>query len=236
MSTTFEHDTERSLLEVESSGAAIEAIGGLAVIVLSIIGLSGLAPIFVAAVAGILLGVSLFAQGTAVASEFQHLFSRLSGGTLGAIEVGTGMAIEIAAGAAAVSLGIIALINIAPDILLPALVIAGGASLVLSAGTVQRLNSLKMTAAETPTLAQQLMHVATSGLAAGQLLAGGAASVLGIIALSLPAATLAGAAAGSSWLTLTLIALLVLGSSIAMSGGSLVGRFVQMLRREGASS
>jgi len=233
MSTTFEQRTERSLLEVESSGAAVETVGGLAVIVLSILGLARLAPEFLAAIAGIVVGVSIFAQGTAVAAEYHNLFSRLTGGALEAVELGAGMSVEVMAGAGAIVLGIIALVHIAPEILLPALVIAVGATLVLSAGTVQRLNGLKMAAAETPALAQQVMRTATGGAAAGQVLAGIAAAVLGIIALaSLPTAG-SSAAAGGAWLTLTLVGLLVLGSSILMSGGSLLTRFVQMFGREG---
>lgn len=233
MSTTFDPRTEKRLLEVESSGAAVEAIGGLAVVVLSILGLAGLAPEFLAAAAGVVIGVSIFAQGTAVAAEYHDLFSRLGGRALDAVELGAGMSVEIMAGAGAIVLGIIALIHIAPDILLPALVIAAGASLILSAGTVQRLNGLKMAAAETPALAQQVMRTATAGVAAGQLLAGIAASVLGIIALaSIPTAT-ANAAAGVTWLTLTLVGLLVLGASVMMSGGSLMARFIQMFSRGG---
>lgn len=233
MSTTFEQRTERGLLEVESGGAAIETIGGLAVIVLSILGLAGLARDFLAAAAGIVVGVAIFAQGTAVAAEYHNLLSRLTGGTVEATELGAGMSVEIMAGAGAIVLGIIAMIHIAPEILLPSLVIAVGAALILSAGSVQRLNSLKMAAAETPALAQQVMRTATGGAAAGQLLAGIGAGVLGIIALaSLPSAASAGAA-GGAWLTLTLIGLLVLGSAIMMSGGSLLTRFVQMFGREG---
>lgn len=234
MSTTFDHRSEKNLFEVESSGALVEAIGGLSVIVLSILGLAGLVPDFLAAIAGIVVGVSIFSQGAAVAGEYHNLYSRLAGGAVGAVELGAGMSIEILAGAAAIVLGIIALIPIRPDILLPALVIAAGAALILSAGTVQRLNNLKIAAAETPALAQQVMRTTTGGAAAGQLLAGMAAGVLGIIALaSLPSGA---AAAGATSATLTLIALLVLGASILMSGGSLAARFVQMFNREGEAS
>lgn len=233
MATSFNQSTERGLLQAESTGAAVEAIGGLAVIVLSILGLAGLSQQFLAAIAGIVLGVSLFAQGAAVAAEYHDLYTRLTGGTMGAIELGGGMGVEIVAGAGAIVLGILALINIVPEILLPSLVIAAGATLILSSGTVERLNSLKMAAAETPTLARQVFHTATAGVAAGQLLAGIGAGLLGIIALTtLPAATTA-VMGSSSWLTLTLVALLVLGASVMMSGGSLTGRFMQMLNRGG---
>lgn len=234
MSTTFEQRMERRMLEVESGGAAAEAVGGLAVIVISILGLVGLAPEPLAAIAGIIFGVAILAQGSTIAAEYYSLYSRLSGGALGTVELGGGMTVEVMAGGAAIVLGILALLGMAPEILLPALVITAGGSLILAAGAVQRLNNLKLTAAEPQGTAQRVMHVATSGAAAGQLLAGIAAIVLGIIALaSMPTmGTAVAASATATWLTLTLVGLLVLGTSVAMSGGSLAGRLFEMFNRE----
>ena len=236
MSTTFEHTGEKRLLEVESGGAAVEAVGGLAVAVLSILGLAGLASESLAAITGIIFGIAMFAEGVAIATEYSGLYARVSGGLMGAVELGGGMTVEIMAGGAAIVLGVLAVVGIAPLYLLPALVITGGASLLLTAGALQRLNSLKVSAAETPELAQRIMRVVTSSAAGGQMLAGVAAIVLGIVALaSLPAAASAAAAGGgaiATWLILTLVGLLVLGSSIMTSGGSLVGRLIQMFNRE----
>ncbi|HZD26720.1 MAG TPA: hypothetical protein VE631_10700, partial [Alphaproteobacteria bacterium] len=135
MSTTFEPGTERRLLEVESGGAAVEAIGGIAIIILGILGLVGLAPSFLAAIAGIVFGVAVLALGAAIAAEFYSLYARLTGGALGTVELGGGMTVEVVAGGAAIVLGILALLGVAPNVLLPALVIAGGGSLMLAAGT-----------------------------------------------------------------------------------------------------
>lgn len=229
MSTNLERFAEKRVLEVESGGAAVEAIGGLGVVVLSILGLVGLAPEPLAAIAGIVFGVAVLAQGAAVASEYSALFSRMSGG--GAIELGTGMTVEITAGGAAIVLGILALLGIAPLILLPALIITGGAALILTTGTLQRLNHLKMAASASTEVSEQMTRVTAASAAGGQLLVGVAAIVLGIVAFaSLPMAA-AGAAAGTPagmGLTLTLVGLLVIGASIAISGGALAGRFTQM--------
>jgi hypothetical protein len=237
MSTTIEHMSDRHVLEVESGGAAVEAFGGLAVVVLSILGLVGLASVPLASIAGIVFGIALLAQGAAVAAEYSDLFSRLSGGTMGAIELGGGMTVEITAGGAAIVLGILALLGDASAYLLPALVITGGASLILTTGTLQRLNHLKMAAAEASDMAERVMRATTSSAAAGQLLLGVAAIVLGIVAFSVtPTAMVAGAAQlTGTRMILTLVGLLVIGSSITMSGGALVGRLTQMFDRRTAS-
>jgi hypothetical protein len=238
VSTTFQPKSDRHLLEVESSGAAVEAVGGLGVIVLSILGLINLVPATLAAIAAIVFGVAALAQGSAIATEHSQLFSKFGGDTTGSLELGGGMTAEIMAGGAAIVLGVLALLRIAPEVLLPASVIVGGASLMLTAGSVRRLNNMKMAAAEASSTdsAQRVLHAATSGAAGSQLLAGVGAIVLGIIALASQPATTLAAAAPQSWLTLTLVGLLVLGASIMISGGSLTGRLMQMFSRSSPQS
>ncbi len=226
MSTTYQPKSDKRLMEVESSGAAVEAVGGLGVIVLSILGLIGLAPDYLGPIAGIVFGVSVLTQGTAIAAEHASLFSKVAGTSFREIELGSGMTAEIMAGGAAIVLGVLSLLQISTDILLPALVIAGGAAVMLTAGSVRRLNDLKLEAAESEDSAQRIMRATTSGAAASQVLAGIAAVVLGIIALASTST-----AATATWMTLSLVGLLVLGASIVMSGGSLTGRFVQMISR-----
>ena len=229
MSTTYQPKSDKRLMEVESSGAAVEAIGGLGVIVLSILGLIGLAPDYLGPIAGIVFGVSVLIQGTAIAAEHESLFSRVAGTMFRQIELGSGMTAEIMAGGAAIVLGVLALLQISTDVLLPALVISGGAAIMLTAGAVRRLNDLKLEAAESDDSAQRVMRATTSGAAASQVLAGIAAVVLGIIALA--STSSAAATTSVTWMTLSLVGLIVLGASIMMSGGSLTGRFVQMINR-----
>lgn len=233
-STNVEKIAERHLLEVESGGAATEALGGLSVVILSVLGLVGLAMEPLAAIAGIVFGVAMLVQGAAVAAEYSALSSRITGGAMGAIELGGGMTVEVTAGVAIIVLGILALLGITPQYLLPALVITGGASLILTAGAQQRLNHLKLaTTAESSQGAAWLLRATSSGAAGGQLFLGVAAIVLGIVAFAaLPSAAAAGAVPMTGhWMTLTLVGLLVVGSSIMMSGGTLAGRLMQMFNQ-----
>lgn len=247
MPTTFEHSAqersaEQRFLGIEAGGSLVEAVGGLGVIVLSVLGLTGIAPEFLASIAGIVFGVALLAEGTAIASEFSMLFAKITNGPMGAVQLGGGMTIEITAGIATMVLGVLALVGLAPDVLLPALVIAAGGTLILTTGTLQRLNNLKMEVASVPEIAQRVAQATVSGAAAAQLLSGLATVVLGILALvamqgAAPASAAVGAASAMpvSWLTLTLVGLLVLGASIMMSGGTLTGRFLQMFSHEQGS-
>lgn len=230
MATTHDPGLERRLLEIESGGSAVEAVGGLVVVILSILGLTGVESFFLASSAGIIFGVALLAQGAAVGSEYSALLSRATGGAFGAVELGGGMTIEFLAGGGTVVLGILALIGVVPAILLPTLVIAAGTALILTTGTTQRLNTLKMEAADAPDVAQRIARYGVSGVVGVQFLSGLAAIVLGILALVyLP--TPATMAAVGAWMTFTIIGLLVLGAAIMMSGGALAGRLLQMFER-----
>jgi hypothetical protein len=208
----------KSLLEIESGGSLIEAAGGIAVIVLTIIGLARGSEGFLTSIATIVLGVALLAEGGTIAAQFSRLLAAATGGTLGAMELGGGMTAEVLAGGAAIVLGILGLVGLNPMVLLPAAVIAVGGSLVLTAGAVERLNHLRVQAAGLSEMAQKVAQAAVSGAVGMQVLAGIGAIVLGILAL----------VSASHAATLTLAGLLVLGAAVALSGSALAGRLLRM--------
>jgi hypothetical protein len=197
--------SERSVFEVETAGTAVEAAAGLAVVVLSIIGLARSDSAFMTSIAGIVLGAALLAQGGTVAAEFSKLLTMTTGGTVGAVELSAGMTIEVLGGGAAIVLGILGLVGLAPDVLLACAVIAVGGSRILAASGYQRLNTLKAQAAGLPEMAQKVAQGAVAGAVAAQVLAGAAAVVLGILALAVT----------SHGPLLTLVGLLVLGAGAA---------------------
>lgn len=215
MSTTYD---EKAILEVETTGSMIEAAAGLAVVVLAIIGLARADTGFMMSIAGIVLGAALLAHGGTIASEYSKLLAMTTGGTLGTIELGGGMTVEVLAGGAAIVLGILGVVGFAPEVLLAAAVIAVGASLILAASAFQRLNTLKTQAAGLSDTAQKVAQAAVAGAIAAQVLAGAAAIVLGILALTVAAHAVA----------LTLVGLLVLGASVTVSGTALTGRLLRL--------
>jgi len=213
--TTYD---DKTILGIETTGSVVEAAAGIAVVVLAIIGLAHAGSSFLGGIAAIVLGAALLAQGGAVAAEYTKLLSVITGGTLGAIELGGGMTVEVLAGGSTVVLGILALLGFVPDILISAGVIAVGASLILAAGGLQRLNTLKVQAAGLSELAQKVAEGAVACAITAQVLCGGAAIVLGILALTITAYAP----------TLILVGLLVLGATVSLSGTALTGRLVRL--------
>jgi hypothetical protein len=218
MATTVATYSDKTMLGIETTGGVVEAATGIAVVVLAIIGLGHAGSSFLGAIAAIVLGAALLAQGGAVAAEYTKLLSVITGGTLGAIELGGGMTVEVLAGGSIVVLGILALLGFAPTVLVSAGVIAVGASLILAAGGLQRLNTLKVQAAGLPELAQKVAEGAVACAITAQVLCGGAAIVLGILALTV----------GGSGAILMLVGLLVLGATVAISGTALTGRLLRL--------
>jgi hypothetical protein len=155
-------------------------------------------------------------QGGTMLSEYARMIIPAGAAMPGAEQIGGGsIATLFLAGAGGIVLGVLALIGIAPGVLIAAAVITFGATLVLSSNAVWQLHLLRrstMGPASAFTGGEILASEMASGSAGIQALAGLAAIVLGILAVvgSLPA-------------TLTLIALLVMGATLVMTGSSLTG-------------
>jgi hypothetical protein len=211
---------DRHLAEAVLSGSGAEVIGGVGVIVLTILGLSNVAPGFMAAISTIVLGGTMLLQGGSVAAEYSEIVSRTSNGTLETAEVGGGMTADMVAGVAGIVLGILALLGLATQVLTASAVIVFGAALAMSGGTVQRLNDLKLETYDVQPRVQRMAHQAITGAAGTQLLVGLAVIVLGILAL-----------VGVAPLVLSLIGLLAVASSLVISGSTVGGRFVGLFRR-----
>lgn len=224
MTTTTTTYGEKAVLEVETTGSVVEAALGIAVVVLAIIGLAHADWVVFGAIAAIVLGAGLMTQGGAIAVEYSKLMAAITGGTVGAAELGGGMTVELLAGSGIVVLGILALLGFNPGVLLAAGVIAVGASLVLAAGGLQRLNTLKYEAAGLSEIGQKIAEGAVACAITAQVLCGGAAIVLGILALTLTVDAT----------PLLLVGLLVLGATVAVSGTTLAGRMMRFFNHRPA--
>jgi len=212
--------TERTVLPVETTGMIAEAAGGLAIVVLAVIGLARTDVTSLPGVAVIILGAALLAEGGAIAAEFSRLLSITSAGLADVGQFGGGMATEFVVGAAVLVLGILALLGVAPATLMASAVVATGALLLLTAPSVRRINEFKMASASSEGT-QALMLAASAGSTGFQVLAGITAIVLGILSL----------ASGGTTTTFMLVGLLVLGASLALSGSTLTGSIMRLLRR-----
>lgn len=211
-------EDRKTTAKVIAGGAMTEALAGLAAVALTIIALAGVLPGYLAAIATIAVGVALLAQGGAAATRWSRIVAETPGYELDPkTELGSGMTGEILGGAAGIVLGILALIGVAPQILIPvALLVFGGAMLVGTGATVD-LGMLRGPADPRVDRATREITAAASGT---QMLIGIAAIVLGILALI-----------GVDPLTLSLVGLLAAGTSILFSGSAVTSRILGALHR-----
>lgn len=210
---------EKTLERAVVGGTTIEAIGGAVAVVLSIIGLARIFPGFMAAVSAIALGVALLFEGGFIASEYTRILERSGKGTLETAELGGGLGTQTLAGGAVIVLGILALLGIATWSLLAISSLILGAGVLLGSGVTSRLNAVKIEASEESARTQRIAHEIVSASAAGEVLIGLSAIVLGILALI-----------GISPDVLVLVAMLAVGASILLTGSAVTGRMLTIFR------
>jgi hypothetical protein len=233
MSSTYTESTSTSesssaLVRAATYGGMADAIGGIATIVLAIVALAGVHPAIVLSIAVIVFGATLLIQGGTLVSEYESIMFPvgIAGASPEQLGVG-GLATLFLVGVAGIVLGILALLGIAPETLTAISVIAFGASLLLSSSSVRNLSMLQAASrSDAPRPgAQRLASEMAAGSASVQMLAGLTAIVLGVLAVS-----------GINQNILMLSALIVLGSSIILTGSALTGLIVGFMRSSSAPS
>src|SRR5690242_5352429 len=103
---------EGTALEGAGSGALIDAIGGLATIVLAIIALAGVASGTIVSIATIVFGAALLIHGGAMLSEYSRSLYPAGANSMAAEFGGSSLSSLFLAGATGIVLGILALLGI----------------------------------------------------------------------------------------------------------------------------
>lgn len=224
MSASYgEARTERVLGATSTTGTIAEAAGSIAVIVLSIIGLAqGTTSATIVAVTAIVLGAALLAEGGAWAGEFARL-SMLTGESVSADSIVSGMSLQVACGGITLVLGILALLGVSAATLTAAAVIIVGAAMMLTAGTIPQLRQLRSLTSGTSEIVQMIGRTSMSGMAGAQFLSGVAAIVLGILALS--------STATETGRTLIMVGFLVIGGAMTIGVTAMSGNFMRFFTR-----
>jgi hypothetical protein len=216
MSTTY---TSSAAADVGSYGGFVDALGGIATIVLAIIGLAGVKAEMLVAIATVVFGAALLIQGGAMLTEFAQ--TETAAETAGPTS-GGGLSALFLVGFAGIVLGVLALLGLYAPVLTAAAAIAFGAALVISSSAVWQLLTSRSIAARferhSPPLRVMASEVA-AGSAGLQAMAGLAVIVLGILAV-----------AGVYTTGLSLIALLIAGAAIVLTGSSLSGSMTGLMR------
>ena len=98
---------DKHVTRILESGSSIDAIGGVAAVVLAIVGLSNVAPVYMVAIAAIVLGATLIFQSGLMSAEYNKILSGLE--EKPHLEFGGGLGAEGLAGSSGVILGVLAL-------------------------------------------------------------------------------------------------------------------------------
>ena len=223
MAITYPSSTASS--EVASYGGFVDAVGGIATVVLAIIGLAGVKPEIMVAIATVVFGAALLIQGGAMLTEFAVVETTPEAGTPA---TGGGISALFLVGFGGIVLGILALLGVYAPVLTSVAAIAFGAALVISSSAVWQLLTTRSFEARFQARSPML-RVMASEVAAGsaglQAMAGLAVIVLGILAV-----------AGVFTAGLTLIAFLVAGAAIVLTGSTLSGTMIGFMRPAGATA
>lgn len=217
---------ESAFRETAAYGGLIDAIGGLATVVIAIVGLSGVNAPMMASIATIVFGVTLLVQGGTMLSEYAQIIFPAGSRTTNVEGFGgSSLSVVFLVGVAGIVLGVLSLLGIEPATLTPIAAIAFGSALVLSSNAVWQLHVLGQESLRSRDQAgaggsEILASEMAFGSAGIQALSGLAVIVLGILAI-------AGAA---NDLTLNLVALLALGATIVFTGGSLSATLLSFMR------
>lgn len=205
--------------EAATYGGFLDALGGIATIVLAIIGLSGVRPEGLLSIATVVFGAALLIQGGAMLSEFAQLEMTPEANISSS---GGGLSTLFLVGVAGIVLGVLALLGVRETILTPVAAIAFGAALVISSSSVWHLLTSQSVAMRFRTRSPVVRIVASevaAGSAGVQAIAGLTVIVLSILAV-----------AGIYTVPLTLIGLMVAGTSILLTGSTLSGTMVGFMR------
>ncbi|MGC8492593.1 MAG: hypothetical protein ACP5SH_12740 [Syntrophobacteraceae bacterium] len=162
-----------ALSRFEVGGPLAEALVGMAVLALAIIGLAGVFPWVLASAATIALGAAFIFESGALARRF----------TLLAQEAWGGIPAGFPAGCAGAALGILSILGIATAVLVPVAIIVYGVALAMDGRTRFVLRQME---SENAGFSGMSLKVATESarMSAGiQALAGLAAIILGVLAL-----------------------------------------------------
>ncbi len=207
-------------------GGLVDAVGGVATIVLAIIALDDVHQGVLLSIATIIFGTALLIQAGTMLSEYTRMM--FPAGAAGMEEFGSGGGVSalFLVGVAGIVLGVLALLGIFPGTLTSVAVIAFGSALVLSSNAVSQLYRMKRgsfdAAAGMAGAGEFLASEMAAGSAGLQTLAGLAAIVLGILAV-----------AGTYTAVLTLVGLLVLGATVLLTGSTLSGAVMGFMEPAG---
>lgn len=200
-------------------GGLIDDVGGVATVILAILGLIGFyAPIMVV-IATIVFGVALLIRGNGMMSDHAG-FSVLFGANSPMFNVSSRSALVLF-GAGGIALGVLSLLDFDSAVLTPIASIMFGGALILSSVSAWHLHVVNRACARSEESSRDVLANQVVFDSAGiQIFGGFAAVLLGVLAVS----------GARNDLTFNLVALLILGSALVLKGGGLNAILLSFMR------
>jgi hypothetical protein len=218
---------ERETAETVFGGTLIAGVLTVGVIAVSIIGLVGLAPHLLLAVAVLALGVAFLFEGGSIMAGLSELPREMAPGRPGLFgldDLSLGVTAESLAGMAGAVLGVIAILNISVGTVVPAAAIVFGSALILGAGANARLGAMRTRQSErrrdVQDLVQDVARQFVLGATSLYVLAGLAVITLGILALQ-----------GINPLVLSQAAMLTIAALFVLSDAAIATRMFSLFHR-----
>ncbi len=206
-----------------SGSTAVEAALGTGAVVLTILALANIDPFMFASIAAIAVGASFLVQGMAISADYSMLLSEVTKNQRDAISLAGDLSAEFIGGIAGIVLGILSLINISPETLLPVAAIVFGGILFLGAGTTTSLSKMQIKMnSEVNEELQEFAGKALRGSSGAQILVGLGSITLGIIAI---------VSIAVNPLLLSLIAILSVGAIEFTKGSLLSTKMMNLFNR-----
>ncbi|MDR3567349.1 MAG: hypothetical protein P4L43_04905 [Syntrophobacteraceae bacterium] len=199
----------------------IEAMVGLAVLALAVLGLADIFPWLLASIATIALGAALVFESGAVGRRFSLLAIKERRRAPATSAGWDGITAGFLAGCAGVALGILSLLHIQTTVLVPAAVIAYGVALVMDSRTRLHLSELESEHAGLRGVPLKVARKQAKLLCGLQILAGLGALTPGILAIIKIAPA-----------TLSLAALLAVATTVVIFSFP-IGRFLNLRAASG---
>lgn len=196
----------RKVGKISGGGFGFEALLGIGVAVLGILGLIGVLPAYMAAISAIAIGTAFLVESGVFAAASSK--TRAIPGQQKKGRIVLGGVTQALVGAAGIILGILALIGMAPAILLSIAAMVLGAGLLVSSLSVAETEELAPTSDRADVERATAASVDTS--VGARTIVGVGAIVLGLLALI-----------GLTPATLILVAMLALGTAAFLTGTSM---------------
>lgn len=219
MADTVRPSTGPHISATQEKSASMASMGkglaGMAAVALTIVGLSGIIPGVLVSWACIAVGLALAFEGGAISARYSALIR--AGHSKSDKGVRTmGSSLLFIAGVVGIGLGAASVFGIIPSILVPVAAIVFGVALFVASGVNQRLSALEASRPIEGGMQIRDSNLTSAGI---QMMVGVASVTLGILALF-----------GLSPLTLSLVAVLIIGSANLLTGTIISGRTAGMSR------